>query len=315
MKNYLLHLGIIVLVTVNAVSCSQKAAGTYWIDNPTGEQIVVSVDDTEYTIPPTSGLDVEIEYGKHTLKYGDQSITVFVKSSVDKKVIINPTQSNFINYSQLYVVDGTDDETFESFYEHFIKINGDSIDIKIEGDTVRVFAPIKVYNGLFIEHTQNSWEYGLDEDLADNATIFSDTGEHFQTSRKKIFREKDFWDFFNDGALKDSDVEIIIEKTAYKDLPRFNPVPENLAKVQGEKYQQFLQAYVDSYYEWFDKTGKETLGGPKPFDVVKEDSEFNKLKLEYRELYPNDPSFTDACYEYFNAHVPVLHRFNFLIID
>lgn len=315
MKKSFIKLLTILLVGATLFSCSQLSKGKYWIDNPTNEEIRVSIDETEYTIPANSGLDVEIEFGKHTLSHNGQSLTVFVKNSADKKVIINPTLSNYVNYAQLYVVDGTDDATFEKFYESFIKINGDSLNFKVEDDTLRMFAPIKVCNDLFIENTVNSWDYGLDESLPENSTIFSDTGQHFQTSKKKIFREKDFWNFFEEGMFKDAGLEVIIDKVAYKDMPRFNPVPENLKKVQGEKYQKFLQGYVDSYYAWFDKKGADTAEGSKPLDVTTEDSEFNTIKLKYREEYPNDPSFTDGCYEYFNQQVGINYRFNFLIIE
>lgn len=315
MKKHLFQILTVSLILSSLFSCSKPSRGTYLIDNPTNENITVSVDDAEYVVPANSGLDVEIEYGRHILKYNGQSITIFVKNSADKRVIVNPTLSNYVIYSQLYVTDDASEEEFNSFYESFIKINGDSIDLKIGDDTTRLFAPIKVYNDLFIEATENGWDYAINEELPDAASIFTDTGKHFQTSKKKIFREKDFWDFFNDGKFKDSSFEIIIDKIAYKDIPRFDPVPSNLKDVQGEKYQKFLQNYVDSYYDWFGSTGSDTFGGPKDFDVVSETSDFAKLKVEYRQVYPNDASFTDACYEYFNQVVSTKYRFNFLTLD
>lgn len=315
MKKYFKTALATLIVSATLFSCSQASKGTYWIDNPTNQEIKVSIDETEYIIPANSGLDVEIEYGKHTLKYNDQSINVFVKSSADKKVIINPTQSNYINFAQLYVVDGTDEETFNKFYEGFIKVNGDSLDFKVGEDTLRMFAPMKVYNNLFIENTVNSWDYALDEAFPSNATIFTDTGEHYQTSKKKIFREKDFWNFFQDGQLKDSGLEIMLVRVPYADLPRFAPDQENYKKVQGDNYKAFLKSYYDSYDEWFSKTGTEALAGPKKLNVIDESAEFGVLKYKYREDYPGDQSFTDAGYEYSNQQVGIAYRFNFLIID
>lgn len=315
MKKYFKLVLATLLVSAVQLSCSGLSKGTYWVDNPTNKEIKVAIDDVECTIPANSGLDVEIEYGKHTLKYDGQSINMFVKGSADNKVIINPTQSNYVNYAQLYVVDGTDEDTFNRFYEGFIAANGDSLNFKVGEDTMKMFAPMKVYNDLFIENTVNSWDYALDEAFPSNATIFTDTGKHYQTSKKKIFREKEFWDFFQDGQLKDSGLEIMLTKVAYKDLPRFTPDQKNYKMVQGDKYKAFLKSYYDSYDEWFSKTGTEVLQGPKKLDVIDESAEFGVLKYKYREDYPGDQTFTDAGYEYSNQQVGIAYRFNFLIID
>lgn len=190
MKKHLFQILTVSLILSSLFSCSKPSKGTYLIDNPTNENITVSVDDAEYVVPANSGLDVEIEYGRHILKYNGQSITIFVKNSADKRVIVNPTLSNYVIYSQLYVTDDASEEEFNSFYESFIKINGDSIDLKIGDDTTRLFAPIKVYNDLFIEATENGWDYAINEELPDAASIFTDTGKHFQTSKRKFSERK-----------------------------------------------------------------------------------------------------------------------------
>ncbi|OTQ07814.1 hypothetical protein B6D11_14435, partial [Gilliamella apicola] len=53
-----------------------------WIDNPTANEIKVTIDDKELTIPAKSGIKYAFEYGKHTLKYNGDSLTFMAKPSI-----------------------------------------------------------------------------------------------------------------------------------------------------------------------------------------------------------------------------------------
>ncbi|MGL4585055.1 MAG: hypothetical protein ACRCVU_18980, partial [Flavobacterium sp.] len=55
-------------------SCN-TSSNPYWIDNPTNDPITVYIDDTAYEIPAMTKIDIDLEYGKHQLKYNGQELT------------------------------------------------------------------------------------------------------------------------------------------------------------------------------------------------------------------------------------------------
>lgn len=93
---------IISFILVVMSSCSLFDEGTTLIDNPTSEDIDVTVDDKTYTIPTRQYKKIDIkEEGIHYVtcdKYGLNKAEVSFEKAGTKAGVINPTKSEYIIY-------------------------------------------------------------------------------------------------------------------------------------------------------------------------------------------------------------------------
>lgn len=161
---------------------------TFRIDNPTANPILVTIDDSTYQLPASSGKNVLLKYGSHTLTYNNQSVK-FVAIPNDEEVILNPTLSNYVLYYELFKIKGKE-------------INMKEVDmiapayqfpyILASGEVVKV--PFKLTNNLFIERYEYYWNLGLNEQLRDGLTVAGET-KLTTVIRSKIFREQEFFTY------------------------------------------------------------------------------------------------------------------------
>lgn len=164
-------LGVIVLVYNVFLS---KADG-YVIDNPSDQTINMKIDDVDYTIASQQFVRVDLEKGKHTLKFNYNGKAVDTVIQIRKASgLFNPTLSDYYVFTRPYGYRENKDSLFTS--QHI------SIDNKA------YLGMITKEETLFIE----DFYYNLDQDYP---KIFLKSGEK-KTDLSKIFSKEGFKQFY-----------------------------------------------------------------------------------------------------------------------
>ena len=156
-------------------SCSNGA--TYWIDNPTNNEITVTIDGKEeikVAANEFKKMEKTLKLGEHTMKVNDAE----VKFNLDKDhVILNPTLSTYVIVLQEY---GTG----------FASTENDTV-ITLDGEE---------YEGPFPTVTADPFIYSGDLNFLVD-TPFKGTIETSKTGTvimRKIFRKTDFIKFYQE---------------------------------------------------------------------------------------------------------------------
>lgn len=311
-------LGLLLLISVLFVACGKATSSKgndYWIDNPTEQEIIVRIDDQEFVIPAKSNVVANFSWGKHTMTYNGENINFFCKPAgyfVDKaRTFLNPTQSNYVIYNQLFMTP-EDPRATEDFVNWFMQVNSDSIAISEKGVKSKEFLPFSVHNSLFITKSNVSWDYFLDEELPEelifrsplvfrsNRKLLKDANYQagkFQESKKKIFREKDFWTHFK---VSDSlDVHLVVDKIKFSEYQSIQIKLTKIDAVKGEKYQNYLKDLQTKAQEWVTLTDpKKVVELQEELFGVKSTIARTDLRNEYLTTYPDDYSFNQATNEF-----------------
>lgn len=149
----------IVALLLSTVSCDDvlKSSWEYQIDNPLDTEIVIKIDEKEYTIPAKTTQDVKITEGKHTLTYNGSSVNFVTKANSQKSVtVMNPTLSNYMLHAYFYISEKARTNDVSALYE--------ANSYTYNSDAGIVQLPVKVLNALFIEKNHDNWALGLDQD-------------------------------------------------------------------------------------------------------------------------------------------------------
>lgn len=296
----LLCLGLLVM------AC-QPSSNRYTIDNPTDQAISVCIDQTAYDIPANSKLDVDIKYGKHTLKYLDQQVNFHNGGRVNNSTaIINPTQSSYVFLKTLYV-DKNDPRATPEFIAQATKMLSDSLQLSINDTLMKLFVPFQVSNKLFIHKTDFDWDFGLDQDLPQemllssplvtwqNRHLLEDKNYQqgkFQESANKLFREQEFKDYLS--QFQDDKIDFIVTKLPYNELPI---VSVSLVTVQNIEDPLFAKAINDNlaqFYQWQDANGSNSVQGFKDYFFS---SHLRDMEAEFRDKYPKTYTFPESVRE------------------
>ncbi|WP_010251025.1 hypothetical protein [Myroides injenensis] len=311
-KSLLLSL---LLVTFLFVGCN-SSSNNYWIDNPTDKPITVYIDNISYDIPANTKKEVSIEYGKHQLKYNGQELTFHNGGRVNStQAIINPTQSNYVFYKQIFM-DPNDERATEEFANWAIKTQSDSLRLKINDSITTIFVPFQVSNKLFIDKHDFNWTYNVDEPMPEGITLSSPIvtsrnrqlkndpnykAGKFQEAIYKIYREQDFKDYLK--QFGDDNIEFLETKAPYNELPKTKIVLTKIHNIQDTEYQEALQKHIAVFNEWLNDKGSNSTKGSKE---VLMGNKLRELKSEYLKKYPKDYSFNDAVNEYDDQKQPFL---------
>ncbi len=164
-------LGVIVIVYNVFLS---KPDG-YVIDNPTDKTIQMKIDDKEYTIAAQQLVRIELEKGKHTLKYNFNGKNVDTVIQVRRPSgVFNPTLSEYYVFTRPYGHRENADSLFTSRH--------------VTIDDKAYLGMITKEQTLYIE----DFYYNLDQDYP---KIFLKSGE-MKTDLSKIFNKEDFKQFY-----------------------------------------------------------------------------------------------------------------------
>ena len=220
-----------------------------WIDNPTANEIKVTIDDKELTIPAKSGIKYAFEYGKHTLKYNGDSLTFMAKPAISNNTgFINPTQSNYILLTTFYT---NSDKVYEEMIKPYLKI----IQVSVNGEPAEMELPVKIINDVFIEKNGNSWDYSVDEELPDSVTV---RGENqYQAHKRKMYRESDFLDTINSEDI-DEKVSLPYTPKKFSEIKKYVLPTIDLDKIECQEGREFLASQLQDWNKFFTTKGSES---------------------------------------------------------
>ncbi len=159
-----------------------------FVDNPTNEAISFELDGKAYTLEAKSSNYIYLGGGSHTLIYSGETTTfekqafglASVFSPTSQYSVLNPTQSWYIFYNEIYTSGEMSEEEIERalpLYECF--------DEEGEPDTCTE----KYFDDVFI---QENVDYGVEQVFPAEVKI-SNTLKY--ELRSKLFREEDFFDY------------------------------------------------------------------------------------------------------------------------
>ena len=186
----IIKIGISMIMVVMLLSaCSNPFDGgvkvEFFVDNPTASAISVQIDDTTHQIEANNYKKVSLPTGRHTLGYNDAFLD-FVVIEKDQNVVMNPTQSNYIFYTEAYKTDkGLTEESLDKQMAPYM------YDFTLPtGEVTSV--PFRVIDNLFIEQYAYFWHFGLDEEMKENITINGGGADTGMVARSKLFRQGEF---------------------------------------------------------------------------------------------------------------------------
>lgn len=304
-------------------SCSSGTS--YWIDNPTNNPITVQIDETSYNIDPVSMIEVNLEYGKHQLKYDGQELTFHNGGRTNNTpAIINPTQSVYVFYKQCFMNEN-DERATDEFAAWSLKTQSDSITVTINDTIVRIFVPFRASNNLFISKADFDWKLTLGEPMPEgikltnplvtrrNRSLLNDENYKagkFQDTLYKIYREDEFKEFFK--HISPDKIDFLLEKEAYKDLPRFRIKLTKASNINDPKYAKELEKEVEKCENWLDLKGSSSASEFKT--IFFSNSSLKSLQTKYLEEHPNDYSFNEAVRE-LESQKALLMKYQLNIVD
>ncbi len=123
--NTLKNIKYTLLVTwcLSLVGCFESSLLDRWIDNPAINEIKLTIDGNELTIPAQSGIEYKFDYGKHTLTYNNDSLNFIVKpAKFGTTSFINSTQSNYFINTVVYSTSNVSQESMIKFHKKSSKI-------------------------------------------------------------------------------------------------------------------------------------------------------------------------------------------------
>lgn len=184
---------VLIILGLN-ISCSNtyrlQPKWEYQVDNPLSTDITIKVDNSKYKIPAKSTLPIKLSQGKHTLTYNGSSVNFVTKVNSNKNVtIMNPTLSNYMIYSIIYVKKEAKNNSVSEYaplYNNEYQLD--------KGGVVEL--PVKVLNSLFIDRANYHWTYGLDEEMKAKVDPSASPKERalilYRIEPTKLYREEDY---------------------------------------------------------------------------------------------------------------------------
>lgn len=175
---------VIVFSIVFKTSCvdSLKPSWEYEVDNPLDKEIVIEIDEKEWSIPAYTSLKVKVNQGKHVLTYNGNSVHFVTKANSNKSVtIINPTLSNYMLQAIFYARENAQNDDISALYLENSH--------EYQTDEGVVMLPVKVLNTLFIEQSHTNWQFGLGEDTKSEMST-SYPGKKYVFH--KLYRESEY---------------------------------------------------------------------------------------------------------------------------
>lgn len=303
----LIPLILIMTGVLLSLSCS-KGSNAYWIDNPTEEPITVYIDDKAYDVPAKTKIEINVAYGKHQLKYKDEALTFHNGGRTNNvQAIINPTQSTYVFYKQLFINEN-DERGTEEYIEWAIRTQSDSIRLKLNDSITTVFVPFRATNDIFIQKSAFDWKYNIDEPMPEGLRLTSPLitrrnrqlandpnykAGQFAETIWKLYREDDFKAFFK--KFGDGEIDFIVEKIKYADYPKANIQLTKINDISDPEYKKVLADQVQAFNNWLDAKDSKSADGFKDIFFSKT---LEERKSEFAKKYPDDFTFSKAVQEY-----------------
>lgn len=228
----------------------------FLIDNPTGQPLVISIDDQKITIPAQESQNIKLDAGQHTLTLGNGEKVKFSVFDAwprsGESGLINPTRTRYIYVVQKYLAKGVQPAAE----------NSDVHTLSIDGQTVT--GPFDdMGSELFIDNFAHSWDLNPTEAFPESMS--STTKDNYKT---KLFRIEDFKHYYN------NEFSPSVEYTPNMRITesRYQP-PEITAHFNAPELQQNLNEATKIYTAFIHA---ESAGEQK--DLLKEFEKQNREK-------------------------------------
>ncbi|MFQ1008460.1 hypothetical protein B6D12_05030 [Gilliamella apicola] len=179
--------------------CFESSSLDCWIDNSAINEIKLTIDGNELTIPAQSGIEYKFDYGKHTLTYNNDSLNFIVKpAKFGTTSFINPTQSNYFITTVVYSTSNVSQEEYDKISQKDLK----NLSVMVDGEQAEIELPTVEINDVFINKMDTNWDYSFDEPfpkkLSQKLNLPKDS--YYFEDKRKLYLEMDFLDYLkNDG--------------------------------------------------------------------------------------------------------------------
>lgn len=254
---------LLLVCGLTLVGCSEPSSIERWIDNPTNNEIKVTIDGNEVTIPAKSGVNYTFEYGKHTLSYNNDSFDFIVKpAKFAESGFINPTQSNYLLHTVVYTTSNMDNKEYDKVIEKELN----RIPVIINGQASEIELPVKIINDVFIERSNYRWSYSVDQPFPEEITQNLNLKKHqtYYERFKKLYRESDFIDYLKQDEVQE-EISFPSHPKKFIDITQYVIPNIDLNSIKCEEGRQYMKKLLDDWNHLY------TLKGS---DFVKS---FNKL--------------------------------------
>lgn len=260
---------LIVVCSLALVGCFVPSKIQTMIDNPTSNEIKVTIDGTEHVIPPVSKIAYSFEFGKHTLVYNQETLNILVKPNRKNELnIINPTLNNYVIMNFYFI----DEKMKPADYGMLLmskKSSMTTVSIMYDGKVKEIELPLSVTNDLFIDQSEYWWKYDLDKPVPEKITIRDST--KFSTI-KKIYREAEFWKIAPEYVEELDDYDIPLDRVRFVErtpelnkLPTFSIPDIALNSIACEQGRNDIQAKLNNWQQILTLTGSDFSEGYKDF--------------------------------------------------
>ncbi|OCG35129.1 hypothetical protein [Gilliamella sp. Gris1-4] len=228
------------------VSCSEPSSIDRWIDNPTANEIKVTIDGKELTIPAKSGVNYTFEYGKHTLSYNNDDFNFVVKpAQFGESGFINPTQSNYYLYTVIYSTSEISDEEYEKILKQNREIN--KIPAIIDGKEQEIEMPAKLINDILIERSDYHWNYSYDQAFPEEITqdLRLKKNQSYQESFRKLYRESDFIELIKEDEQED--ISFPYQPKKFSEISQYVIPKVNLNNIKCEEGRKYMEGLLNDW--------------------------------------------------------------------
>lgn len=227
----------LLLAAVALAGCSNDdAAQEFLVDNPGATPLTLSIDGKDIAVAANASTPVELSPGEHRLRSDRLGEVRFIVYARGKGGLINPTLSDYVIASEVYVTDESKLKNFGPAHR------------RIDLDGVQIEGPFEQTHALFID---KSWTFGVREPFPEVQTVahVDSSGGRINT---KIFTAADFIAYVEQnsgepGAYARQKPGGYVQpahalETAPAQLPPLHPDYEAHAAAMRDTYARYLKA-------------------------------------------------------------------------
>ncbi|OCG61539.1 hypothetical protein [Gilliamella sp. GillExp13] len=236
---------LLLICSLILIGCSEPSSIDRWIDNPTVNEIKVTIDGKELTIPAKSGVNYTFEYGKHTLSYNNDDFNFVVKpAQFGESGFINPTQSNYYLYTLIYSTSEISDEECEKILKQNREIN--KILAIIDGKEQEIKMPAKLINDILIERSDYHWNYSYDQPFPEEITQYLrlKKNQSYQKRFRKLYRESDFIELIKD---EQEDISFPYQPKKFSEISQYVIPKINLNNIKCEEGRKYMESLLNDW--------------------------------------------------------------------
>lgn len=244
---------LLVTCSLSLVGCFESSSLDRWIDNPTANEIKLTIDGNELTIPAQSGIQYNFDYGKHTLTYNDDSLNFIVKpAKFGMASFINPTQSNYFIYTVVYSTSNISQEEYDKLSQRAIK----KLPIIVNGEEAEIELPTVEINDVFIDRMDTKWDYSFDEPFPEE--LFEELnlpkGSYYYDDKRKLFREVDFLDYLKNDGVEEA-ISFSYQPKKFNETTKHVFPNIDLTAIKCEAGQTYMKELLNDWHHLFTLKG------------------------------------------------------------